>query len=104
MKNTRRCPKCQHDRILYVARVADRYGEHRNAEQSTAMRIAHYEKSAGSLFGLALTTTERAGELEAGVCRRCGYTELYTKNPQDIVIDGVNVVELVASAPSPGPR
>jgi hypothetical protein len=24
MKNTHRCPKCSHDRILYIARVADR--------------------------------------------------------------------------------
>ena len=97
MKTTHRCPKCQHDRILYIATVADRYGEHLNQDASVPMKIAHYEKSAGNLCGLALTRTERAGEHEAGVCPACGYTELYTKNPADIIVDGANVRELVAS-------
>ncbi len=100
MKNTRRCPKCQCDRILYIATVADRYGEHLNQDASVPMKIAHYSKSMGKVLGLALTTTERAGELEAGVCPACGYTELYTKNPHDIIVDGVNVRELVADEPA----
>jgi predicted nucleic-acid-binding Zn-ribbon protein len=104
MKNTRRCPKCHHDRILYIATVADRYGEHLNSDSSVPMKIAHYTRSAGNVLGFALATTARAGELEAGVCRRCGYTELYTKNPDEIVVDGVNVRELVADAPPAGAR
>lgn len=96
MKLTHRCPKCQYDRILHIATVADRYGEHLNQDASVPMKIAHYEKSVGRVLGLALTTSERAGELEAGVCRRCGYTELYTKDPQNIIVDGTNVQELVA--------
>ncbi len=97
MKTTHRCPKCQCDRILYIATVADRYGEHINTEASVPMKIAHYQKSMGHVFCLALTKSERAGELEAGVCPRCGYTELYTKDPQNIIVDGTNVRELVAS-------
>ena len=96
MKHTRRCPKCQHDRILHIATIADRYGQHLNQDASVPMKIAHYSKSLGNVLGLALTTTERAGELEAGVCARCGYTEFYTKNPADIIVDGVHVRELVA--------
>jgi predicted nucleic-acid-binding Zn-ribbon protein len=99
MKNTRRCPKCQHNRILHIVTVADRYGEHLNQESSVPMKIAHYRKSLGNVLGMALSTTERAGELEAGVCPRCGYTELYTKNPADIIVDGVNVRELVSDEP-----
>ncbi|MBK9001125.1 MAG: hypothetical protein IPM35_35840 [Myxococcales bacterium] len=96
MKTTHRCPKCQSDRILHIATVADRYGEHLNSEASVPMKVAHYVRSAGSLLGLALTRSERAGELEAGVCPRCGYTELYTKDPQNIIVDGTNVRELIA--------
>jgi predicted nucleic-acid-binding Zn-ribbon protein len=96
MKRTHRCPKCNHGRILYIATVADRYGDHTHSDASTPMKIAHYQKEAGSLLGMAITTTERAGTLEAGVCRQCGYTELYTKDPQHIVVDGTNVRELVA--------
>ncbi len=97
MKNTHRCPKCQHDRILYIANVADRYGEHLNSDASVPMKIAHYTKDVGKVLGFALTRSERAGELEAGVCPRCGYTELYVKQPADIIVDGVNVRELVAT-------
>jgi len=96
MKTTHRCPKCQHDRILYIAAVADRYGDYASREQSVPMKIAHHRNAVGNVLGLALATTSRSGELEAGVCARCGYTELYTKDPADIIVDGVNVRELVA--------
>lgn len=96
MKTTHRCPKCQHDRILYILQIADRYGDTSNQEQSVPMKIAHYQKSLGSVFGLAMTTTERAGELEAGVCARCGYTEFYVKSAADIIVDGKYVRELFA--------
>ncbi|MFO0572298.1 MAG: hypothetical protein U0263_42150 [Polyangiaceae bacterium] len=99
MKFSHRCPKCQHDRILYITHVADLYGATMNQETSTPMKIAHYRKQSGSVFGLALARTERAGELEAGVCPRCGYTEFYTKDPHNIVVDGVNVHELIAGPP-----
>jgi hypothetical protein len=93
MKSSQRCPKCQHDRILYIACVADRYGE-ASAPRTGPMRIAHYQKSAGDLFGIPLSRSESAGELEAGVCRNCGYTEFYTKNPGDIIVDGTYVYEV----------
>lgn len=93
MKTSHRCPKCQHDRILYIAAVADRYGDH--GKPTAPMRIAHYQRSLGTLLGMAMSTSESAGELEAGVCKKCGYTEFYTKNPADIVVDGVYVRELV---------
>lgn len=96
MKTSHRCPKCQCGRILYIATVADRYGEHLNQDASVPMKIAHYTKDAGRLFGMAVSRTERAGELEAGVCPQCGYTELYTKDPGNIIVDGTNVRELVA--------
>ena len=58
------------------------------------MKIAHYTKSLGTLFGMAMTQSESSGELEAGVCRKCGYTEFYTKDPASIIVDGVYVREL----------
>ncbi len=96
MKNTRRCPKCQCNRILYIATVADSY----DARRSTPMKIAHYEKPVGTMLGIPMVSTGRAGELEAGVCSACGYTEFYTKSPHDIIVDGVNVRELVADEPA----
>ena len=96
MKTTHRCPKCQHDRILYIAQIADRYGEHADSDASVPMKVAHYTKQLGTILGFAATTSARSGELEAGVCARCGYTEFYVKQPGDIIVDGHNVRELVA--------
>lgn len=95
MKTTHRCPKCNHDHILYIATVADRYGENSTSDASVPMKIAHIVKPI-TFLGIAATTTDRAGELEAGVCRSCGYTELYTKDPGAIPIDGTYVREVVA--------
>lgn len=94
MKNTHRCPKCNHDEILYIANVSDKYGD--GQVDSTPMKVAHYRKDAGKVFGFAVTTVERAGELQAGVCPSCGYTELYCRDPQNIVVDGKNVIRLHA--------
>jgi predicted nucleic-acid-binding Zn-ribbon protein len=99
MKNTHRCPKCQSPRILHIARVADRVGDNADTDYSGTMRVAHYRVPLGSIFGLPMTTTKSAGELEAAVCPRCGYTELYTRNPSEIIVDGTNVRELVATPP-----
>jgi hypothetical protein len=60
------------------------------------MKIAHIEKAV-QFLGIKGTISERAGELEAGVCRSCGYTELYTKDPGAIPIDGTYVREIVAA-------
>jgi len=70
-------------------------------DYSAPMRVAYYRHSAGNLLGMALTTSSSAGELSAGVCRLCGYTELYTKDPQNIIVDGVNVREVIASPAKP---
>lgn len=102
MKTTGRCPKCDHGRILYVACVADRYGQHSTSDSTVPMRIAHYRQEHAKFLGFPITSSASSGELEAGVCRQCGYTEFYTKNPQHIVIDGKYVRELVA--PEPGYR
>lgn len=100
MKTTGRCPKCKHDKILYIDKVADRL-ESSTTDYSTPMRIAYYNRSLGNVFGMALATTASAGELSAGVCRLCGYTELYTKDPQNIIIDGVHVREVTPAPQKP---
>lgn len=93
MKNTHRCPKCDHGEVLYIPHVADIYNINGAAEP---MRVAHYTKAAGTVFGMAVTTSETAGELSAGVCPTCGYTEFYTRDPENIVVDGTNVQRLVS--------
>jgi len=90
VKLTQRCPKCNHNHLLYIPEVADVSEGH----QVRPMAVARTETKV-SVFGLAGTTSGSVGELEAGVCRRCGYTELYTKEPESIPIDGDHVREII---------
>ncbi|MBI4699851.1 MAG: hypothetical protein HY744_01570 [Deltaproteobacteria bacterium] len=91
MKNTYKCPKCGFGRILHIVQVADSDGE----SVSRPAKIARLVQPV-SFLGVQLDRAVLAGDLEAGVCRRCGYTELYVKDPASIPVDGRSVREFVA--------
>ena len=76
------CPKCECTEILEIAEVPDK-GEFE--QEVRKLNVATISKGR-SLFG---SDRKRAvGDLRAVVCRRCGYTEFYTRNPQSIPVDG----------------
>lgn len=90
MKKTLLCPKCDGNRILYIHRVADANN--------------HYDRWKPMLLAFCRpdwrthsndSSAEAVGELSAGVCRACGYTEFYVKNPEAIEPDGEFIKELV---------
>lgn len=89
MQQSHTCPKCHHDRILFIRDVLDQGGG--------AAHLAHVPN--GTFFGMK--TVERMGKQVAYVCRRCGYTEHYTLGAAEIPIDGDIVVELVAPPSAP---
>ena len=88
MKNTLRCPKCAHNHILYVSQVADTMGGGTHGGVAP-WKLVMVPRSPGSKYA------HTYGELEAGVCRACGYTEFYIKDPASIPVDGYNVREVV---------
>ena len=101
MRKTTRCPKCQHNHILFLTQVADRYdsgGADSNALKkgplkfSSAWRIGLMPAPNAGIFTLRPMT---AGVVQAYVCKACGYTELYTRDPGSIPVDGEIVQELV---------
>jgi tetratricopeptide (TPR) repeat protein len=103
MKQSRTCPKCRHNRILYIDQVADQTGNQGylleqgteaepKVQSSLPWRIARSENPNKSFWSVGIIT---AGLVEAYVCRGCGYTELYTKDPSQIPVDGKYVQELV---------
>jgi predicted nucleic-acid-binding Zn-ribbon protein len=112
MKKTTRCPKCDGRRILHVTHVADAVAaglpkideglEPGLAEVAASpMRIARVpnpKNPSGSDWSLS-SKVATAGLLEAYVCRACGYTEWYTKDPESIPVDGKIVVELTGPPP-----
>jgi len=95
MREHVRCPKCQHNRILAIASVPD------TGEFSTEIRAFSIATAVvGSTF-FGNDKLKTVGEVSAAVCRRCGYTELYTTAPDQIPIDGKYVRELVGPDPEP---
>ncbi len=67
MRTTHRCPKCQHDRVLYIPEPKD----------TDLDRLA-----LGGVRSVWSGTPNLP--LEAYVCLRCGVVELYAKNLGDV--------------------
>jgi hypothetical protein len=111
MKSTGVCPKCHHNRLLHVMQVADRVGElggkyldegTRNAPEPGRFypwRIARLKNPRPGTFG---EDVMGAGLVEAFICRTCGLTELYTRAPDELEVDGEMVRE-IEGPPSHGP-
>jgi predicted nucleic-acid-binding Zn-ribbon protein len=109
MKISGVCPKCHHHQLLHVKQVADRIGKlgggaiHHGTDDAPEpglfypWRIARL-KNRGGIFS---SNVMAAGLVEAYICRRCGFTELYTRNAEDIEVDGDLVREI--DGPETGP-
>jgi len=68
MKNSHRCPKCQNHQLLEIPQVNDRSG--RQDTDEPMYLVSGFAK--------------RQGLLSAMMCRRCGYTEFYVKEPGSV--------------------
>jgi predicted nucleic-acid-binding Zn-ribbon protein len=111
MKTSEICPKCKNNRLLHVTHVADRVGEsgggrldhgleeRREIGQFFPWRIARLKNPDGGIFESHVMA---AGLVEAFICRRCGLTELYTRDPEAILVDG-ELVRAIDGPPSGAP-
>jgi len=108
MKRSHTCPKCSCSRLLHLTQVADQVGEFGDEinqglepglqrDRSAAWRIARVPAE-WSLWKINQAT---AGVVEAFVCRECGYTELYTIDPESIPVDGEIVKEITGTTTGP---
>ena len=87
MREKHVCPKCRHNRILMIDAVPF-------IGPSGAIGHAAIAKTyvGEGFLGEKLGTT---GLLSAAVCRRCGFTELYTLAPESIEVDDRYIREVV---------
>ena len=92
MRTTHVCPKCRFNRILVVQVLPDDRGEYGTAP----MHAALIYKGQG-FWGNDKTAA--VGQLSSCICKRCGFTELYTLGFEQIPIDGQYVHELVGPEP-----
>ena len=81
MRETHRCPKCEHPEVLYLPQLSD----------------TQRDKLAAHVDAPGWTTIEHYGVFEAYLCRACGYTELYAKAPQDIPLEKIRGAKVLRS-------
>ena len=82
MRKAQACPKCGHLEILFVPRIADR--DDRDTVRPLSLHVKHRDWK-----------DDEIGELQAYVCRGCGYTELYTAHVETIPFDKIPGAKLI---------
>jgi predicted nucleic-acid-binding Zn-ribbon protein len=82
MRSSLTCPKCRHDEILFVPRIADR--DDRDNVRPMVLHVTHLDWK-----------DVEVGTLQAYVCRACGYTELYTENAGALPVDRIPGAKLL---------
>jgi predicted nucleic-acid-binding Zn-ribbon protein len=85
MRRSHRCPKCDHHEVLYAPEVRDSNYD----RLAMAGRISLYSK----------WTSEEQGGFEAYMCRACGYTELYVREPQKLDESLIKGAKILSSGP-----
>ena len=90
MRTTLRCPKCDCREILHIKEIQDKDQIKRGAVLSIQGRRPSW------VFG----SFENVGVIEAYVCSACGFTELYTKKPEELEVDG-DIIERLTAPPTP---
>jgi predicted nucleic-acid-binding Zn-ribbon protein len=93
MRKTGICPKCSHNRLLHVGAVPDR-GDYSVIQE---MHLAIFFLGKG-FFGEEKRAS--VGKLSAVVCRGCGFTEFYVRDPEVMQPDGRYITELNGPEPT----
>lgn len=83
MKQSHFCPKCQNDEILFFPQIADR--DDKDMVRPLVTFVRHFDWKDDVEIGL----------LQAYVCRKCGFTEIYTKEPAAIPYEKIPGAQLL---------
>ncbi|RYE91398.1 MAG: hypothetical protein EOO75_08835 [Myxococcales bacterium] len=87
MRDQHICPRCDHDEILFLPELSD---------QADFPLTLH-----AVVRSHPFRSPSRWGRLTAYICRRCGYTELYTVEPERIPLDAVPGAQLLRGTREP---
>ena len=86
MRDIHSCIKCSHHEILFVPQLRD--------TDSDVMTVDSELKSVWT------GDTARFGQLQAYICLKCGYTELYTLDPASIPLSKIEGAKVLVSKPA----
>jgi predicted nucleic-acid-binding Zn-ribbon protein len=82
MRTTHVCPKCSHGEVLFVPHLADRDDD--DSVRPLSLHVKHLDWKDVEM-----------GQLQAYVCRGCGYTELYTVGAAALPVDRIPGAEIL---------
>jgi predicted nucleic-acid-binding Zn-ribbon protein len=85
MRESHRCPKCSHGEIFFVPQLADRDDDDR--VHPLVLHVGAYD-----YWG---DKDKQFGQIQAYVCAKCGYTELYTKDASSLGIHKLPGVQIL---------
>jgi predicted nucleic-acid-binding Zn-ribbon protein len=86
MRTTHCCPKCDHREVLFLPQLADRDDDHN--VRPLVVHVVEFDWRDDAEFG----------RIQAYVCRKCGYTELYTKGADSLPIDKIPGAQILTPA------
>jgi hypothetical protein len=75
---------CQHDEILFVPQIADRDDD--DVVRPLVVHVVHLDYK-----------DVETGVIQAYICRRCGYTQLYTKEAHQLPVDKIPGAKVLTS-------
>ncbi len=78
MKRSGKCVKCGNTNLLSITAISS----DKNNPDQIASLLEMSDRLAGTSLGVS------KGSIEMITCSQCGYSELYHKNPGDIIVDG----------------
>ena len=87
MKKTKRCPKCDSEKIGYLAQIpdfVDEAGTEGVPAAPRALGMVPKQWQEGWVRPATRTQSWPLGELEAYICTSCGFTESYVKEPDQV--------------------
>jgi predicted nucleic-acid-binding Zn-ribbon protein len=85
MRTTHRCPKCSHGEILFIPQLADRDDERK--VRPLVVHVVEFDWREDAEFG----------QIQAYVCRKCGFTELHTKDAGSLPVDKIPGAKLLTA-------
>jgi ribosomal protein L37E len=93
------CALCGYGEVI-EATVRDFFGESGLISEPLAVTQEAEDRFFG---GMQPDPHKRLGKLQQYVCRRCGYTQWFAQNPEDIPIGFPHETELLRGAPKGPP-
>jgi predicted nucleic-acid-binding Zn-ribbon protein len=83
MRTVHRCPKCNHGEILFIPQIADR--DDADKIRPLVAHVVEYGWRDDAEFG----------QIQAYICRGCGFTELYTKDAKALPVEKIPGAKLL---------